>query len=294
MTSGGKRNILFSKANRVRGSVRSNMRFYQKLTELRKAAGLSQEELAKKSGVSRQTVFKWEAGLVSPSMENILTLCRIFGVSADELIGNEACPAKSGPEAEQLSSEKTAAQCVCQSPAPSVHRKFRYEYKSKRTLFNLPLVHICIGAGKCRAKGIIAIGNIACGLFSLGIVSVGAVSFGAVALGLIAVAALAVGGFALGAIAVGMMAVGSIAVGLFAIGALAVGMYSVGAAAIGTRIAATVAVTGYAKAPIVVSNGVPNGSWTTLVTDFEGLLAANAELFPSTPWLILRILSSVL
>ena len=65
------------------------MQFYRKLSTLRKEAGLSQEQLAEKAGVSRQTIFKWEAGLASPSMENILALCRIFGVSADELIGNE-------------------------------------------------------------------------------------------------------------------------------------------------------------------------------------------------------------
>lgn len=64
------------------------MQFYQKLSELRKSAGLSQEELATKVGVSRQTVFKWESGLSSPSMDNILVLCRLFSVSADELIGN--------------------------------------------------------------------------------------------------------------------------------------------------------------------------------------------------------------
>ena len=64
------------------------MQFYQKLSELRKRAGLSQEELATKVGVSRQTVFKWESGLSSPSMDNILVLCRLFSVSADELIGN--------------------------------------------------------------------------------------------------------------------------------------------------------------------------------------------------------------
>lgn len=41
------------------------MHFYQRLAGLRKDAGLSQEQLAEKAGVSRQTIFKWEAGLAS-------------------------------------------------------------------------------------------------------------------------------------------------------------------------------------------------------------------------------------
>lgn len=101
------------------------MHFYQRLAGLRKDAGLSQEQLAEKAGVSRQTIFKWEAGLASPSMENILALCRIFGVSADELIGNET------PE-EKTENEK--AESIVQNPAP-VDRLFHFEYKSKRTLW---------------------------------------------------------------------------------------------------------------------------------------------------------------
>ena len=146
------------------------MQFYQKLSELRKSAGLSQEELATKVGVSRQTVFKWESGLSSPSMDNILVLCRLFSVSADELIGNT--PPKE---------TKEEIQAV---PVFSVYR-FRYEYKSKRTLWGLPLVHIHIGFGFCKAKGIIAIGNIACGLISVGGLALGLLSIGGFALGLL-------------------------------------------------------------------------------------------------------------
>lgn len=144
------------------------MQFYQKLSELRKSAGLSQEELATKVGVSRQTVFKWESGLSSPSMDNILVLCRLFSVSADELIGNT--PPKE---------TKEEIQAV---PVFSVYR-FRYEYKSKRTLWGLPLVHIHIGFGFCKAKGIIAIGNIACGLISVGGLALGLLSIGRLCLG---------------------------------------------------------------------------------------------------------------
>lgn len=185
------------------------MQFYRKLSQLRKSAGLSQEQLAEKAGVSRQTVFKWEAGLASPSMENILTLCRLFSVSADELIGNDVVAVGDEKEkaieneAAQSAQERTAGGaetkniCAHQDPAPAVYRAFRFEYKSKRTLFGLPLIHVCLGWGRCRAKGIIAIGNVACGLVSAGILSAGVFSFGVLAIGLLSVAVLALGGFSL-------------------------------------------------------------------------------------------------
>lgn len=52
-----------------------------KIYNLRKKSGLSQEDLGFKLGVSRQTVSKWEAGFVQPSFENLKSLCDVFQVS---------------------------------------------------------------------------------------------------------------------------------------------------------------------------------------------------------------------
>ena len=52
----------------------------EKLQELRKEKGLSQEGLASELGISRQTVSKWEAGVAVPSIENLITLCRVLEV----------------------------------------------------------------------------------------------------------------------------------------------------------------------------------------------------------------------
>ena len=57
----------------------------EKLRQLRRAKGLSQEALAEKLGLSRQAVAKWESGASRPSTENLLALAGIFGVSLDEL-----------------------------------------------------------------------------------------------------------------------------------------------------------------------------------------------------------------
>ena len=57
----------------------------EKIMEMRKKNGWSQEELAYQLGVSRQSVSKWESGASIPDLERILKLSEIFGVSTDYL-----------------------------------------------------------------------------------------------------------------------------------------------------------------------------------------------------------------
>ncbi len=59
----------------------------ERIAQLRREAGLSQEGLAEQMGVSRQAVSKWEKGLSYPDTENLLALAALFGVSADHLAG---------------------------------------------------------------------------------------------------------------------------------------------------------------------------------------------------------------
>ena len=106
-------------------------------------------------------------------------------------------------------------------------RRFQWEYKSKRTLFGLPLVHIHLGWGLCRAKGILAIGNLATGLFTLGALSAGLFSLGGLSLGLLALGGLALGGVALGGVAIGLLAIGGLAMGVVSLGGLSIGIYAV-------------------------------------------------------------------
>lgn len=61
-----------------------------KLQQLRKAAGLSQEQLASMVNVSRQAVSKWETDQSSPDIDKVLLLCETFNISTDKLLGNEA------------------------------------------------------------------------------------------------------------------------------------------------------------------------------------------------------------
>lgn len=59
-----------------------------KILEFRKKSSLTQEELAEKMDVARQTISKWELGETSPDLNEARKLSEIFNVSLDELIGN--------------------------------------------------------------------------------------------------------------------------------------------------------------------------------------------------------------
>ena len=58
----------------------------EKLLDLRKSKGLSQEEVADKLGVTRQTVSKWETDQSTPDFDKIAPLCKLYDISADELL----------------------------------------------------------------------------------------------------------------------------------------------------------------------------------------------------------------
>ena len=60
----------------------------KKIMTLRKKNGLSQEELAEKVGVARQTISKWELGETSPDLKQSKEISKIFNVSLDELTDN--------------------------------------------------------------------------------------------------------------------------------------------------------------------------------------------------------------
>jgi len=61
----------------------------QKLTTLRMAAGLSQEDMAERLSVSRQSVSKWEMDQATPQLDKALLICQMFGISADRLLRDE-------------------------------------------------------------------------------------------------------------------------------------------------------------------------------------------------------------
>lgn len=72
---------------KIQQTVRSkNMNFNEKLIELRKSKGLSQDELGNALGVSRQTISKWELAQSYPDFQRLVLLSDYFGQSLDVLV----------------------------------------------------------------------------------------------------------------------------------------------------------------------------------------------------------------
>ena len=66
------------------------MTLCEKLQNLRRAAGLSQEQLAEQLGVTRQAVSKWETGEGKPDIDNLLPLAKLLGTTVDYLLDDGA------------------------------------------------------------------------------------------------------------------------------------------------------------------------------------------------------------
>lgn len=73
------------------------MKLSEKLTKLRKSSGMSQEELAERLNVSRQSISRWEMGSAMPDATNLLLLSQVFHVSADYLLHDDAAEHTSNP-----------------------------------------------------------------------------------------------------------------------------------------------------------------------------------------------------
>lgn len=90
----------------------------KRLYEYRRAAGLSQEQVAAKIGVSRQAVSKWECAEASPDTDNLIALALLYGITVDELLF--ADPEKAiveAPVSEAAGSETVADNATQSEPA---------------------------------------------------------------------------------------------------------------------------------------------------------------------------------
>lgn len=83
-----------------------------KIIYLRKKAGWSQEELAEKMGVSRQSISKWEGALSVPDMNRILKLSELFDVSTDYLLRDEMEEEEKNPAADEKIADETGEKLV--------------------------------------------------------------------------------------------------------------------------------------------------------------------------------------
>ncbi len=124
----------------------------------------------------------------------------------------------------------------------------KFEYKSKKELFGLPLVHINKRRGGI-AKGIIAIGTISFGFISIGALPIGVISIGGFSVGLL----FSLGGISFG----GLLGIGGLAISfLFAIGGFAVSIFT---AMGGFALSNNFALGGFAKAKEIALGGIAEG-----------------------------------
>ena len=85
-----------------------NIETANRLLQYRKKAGLSQEELAEKIGVSRQAVSKWERSEASPDTDNLVVLAELYGVSLDEMLGLKTAKEETAEETAEETKEESA------------------------------------------------------------------------------------------------------------------------------------------------------------------------------------------
>ncbi len=257
------------------------MAFSDRLFQLRREKGFSQENLADMLNVSRQSVSKWEAGMAMPEIDKLVSIADIFKVSVDSLLREDA---EAAPAANASVPVDSAVVEELQEIKHYLKRQGTYEYVSKTRILGLPLVHIKFSRftnTPCVAKGIIAIGNVALGVVSIGGFALGLFSLGGLSLGLfLALGGLALGGFALGGAAIGLVAFGGAAIGVYAFG--------------GAAIASELAVGGAAVGRVAVG-GAPQGDYT-LIADRatrEQIVQFILQHVPSFPEGLARLLSLV-
>lgn len=80
----------------------------QRIQELRKNLGLSQEELGEKMGVSRQAISKWEGDQTIPELDKLIALSKLFGLTVGQLLGVER-PVPAPPAAPAKTPKRTKA-----------------------------------------------------------------------------------------------------------------------------------------------------------------------------------------
>ena len=276
----------------------------EKIYRIRIEKGLSQEAFGEMLNVSRQSVSKWETDQSLPELDKIVAISEMYGVSTDYLLKEseeqmtKVVNASGSPEiCRDFETSGQAQQVIIQ------RQTLEYEYMSQKSWRGLPLVHIHIGIKPVRAKGVIAIGNIAQGIIAIGIIGMGVITLAVAGVGLLlAIGSIVVGGIALGSLAAGIIAMGALCTGVFTMGAVAVGQFSYGALAIGSQIA----IGDVARGSIALGDSEAHGVFFEAVRaadgsfDYQGMIRAidanvQGYWYIFTRWMkaIIRVLAGV-
>ena len=125
------------------------MKFCDNLKALRKAERISQERLAEKVGVSRQSVSKWETGEAYPEMNNIMALCTVFHCEITDLINSsisDAASFKDSSKKEKEMNDNKDSKALTKSEKAKMSEKFVKISKIVRVLARIGKCGCVVGA----------------------------------------------------------------------------------------------------------------------------------------------------
>ena len=144
--------IFLSQMNRMRKELIHIMNIAERLKDLRKEAGYSQEQVAELLNVSRQAVSKWESAQGYPDIENIIKLAQMYEVSTDYLLLGEESPALTADEADisETGNLETDLSDIefpeTEIPQSENQSKREMSPETKKTLPIIPIIVADIGA----------------------------------------------------------------------------------------------------------------------------------------------------
>ncbi len=144
------------KGKAVEDTAGEDMILSEKICVLRKKKGWSQEELAEKLSISRQSVSKWESGASIPDIDRILMLSRLFEVSTDYLLKDEM-ETQEGQASEKEYEEQPQIKCVSMEEADkflSLARKFAIPNAIAAAVCVLSPIPLILLSGLCEFAGI--------------------------------------------------------------------------------------------------------------------------------------------
>lgn len=93
----------------------------ERLTEMRKKMNLSQEDVAERLNVTRQTVSKWELDQSTPDFDKVVPICKLYNISSEELLTGRKADANNEDQSYNLMTDqeirKRKAKAICESVA---------------------------------------------------------------------------------------------------------------------------------------------------------------------------------
>ena len=123
-----------------------------RLQQLRKENGYSQDALAEKLGLSRQAISKWERGESSPDTDNLIALAELYHMTLDQLLGSEPEPLTPPQPSPRQAAAQAAATAQSAEQQPKTEEKHHALHgKLGKSLFKFPfpvvvaLVYVVLG-----------------------------------------------------------------------------------------------------------------------------------------------------